>query len=193
MLLGEDAAGLSATNIAVTASWDEEYQAFRGRDLRRATTCTCGSTGSTSTSEEDRLCTLVLIGVRADGTKELVALEDGYRESAESASVRGTWPAGDAGAGGGGGRRLLDGGAGRVAGDGAERDWCHKLANVASCRSGRMLRDVMYAPTKTEAETAMRRVRGRVRGPKATVCLVEDQEVLLTIQPSTGPTCGRPT
>ena len=31
-----------------------------------------------------RLCTLVMLGVRADGTKELVALEDGCRESAES-------------------------------------------------------------------------------------------------------------
>jgi putative transposase len=34
--------------------------------------------------EDERLCTLVLVGVRPDGTKEVVALEDGYRESAES-------------------------------------------------------------------------------------------------------------
>jgi putative transposase len=34
--------------------------------------------------EDDRLCTLVMIGARADGTKELIAVEDGYRESAES-------------------------------------------------------------------------------------------------------------
>lgn len=34
--------------------------------------------------EEDRLCCLVVVGVRADGTKELVAIEDGYRESTES-------------------------------------------------------------------------------------------------------------
>ncbi|GAA4519364.1 hypothetical protein GCM10023096_40270 [Nonomuraea ferruginea] len=34
--------------------------------------------------EEHKLCLLVLIGVRADGRKELVALTDGYRESAES-------------------------------------------------------------------------------------------------------------
>ena len=32
----------------------------------------------------DRLCTLVMIGMRSDGTKELPALEDGYRESTES-------------------------------------------------------------------------------------------------------------
>ena len=34
--------------------------------------------------EEKRLCTLVVVGVRADGTKELVAIADGYRESTDS-------------------------------------------------------------------------------------------------------------
>ena len=34
--------------------------------------------------EEERLCCLVIVGVRADGTKELVAIADGYRESTES-------------------------------------------------------------------------------------------------------------
>ena len=34
--------------------------------------------------EDDRLCTLVMIGACPDGSKELVAVEDGYRESAES-------------------------------------------------------------------------------------------------------------
>ena len=34
--------------------------------------------------EQDRLCCLVLVGVRADGHKELVAASDGYRESTES-------------------------------------------------------------------------------------------------------------
>ena len=34
--------------------------------------------------DEGKLCLLVMIGVRADGRKELVALADGYRESAES-------------------------------------------------------------------------------------------------------------
>jgi transposase-like protein len=34
--------------------------------------------------EDDRLCTLVMIGARANGAKELLAVEDGYRESAES-------------------------------------------------------------------------------------------------------------
>ena len=34
--------------------------------------------------EDDRLCTLVMIGARSNGEKELLAVEDGYRESAES-------------------------------------------------------------------------------------------------------------
>src|ERR1039457_2700961 len=33
---------------------------------------------------EHKLCLLVMIGVRADGRKELIALADGYRESTES-------------------------------------------------------------------------------------------------------------
>jgi putative transposase len=46
---------------------------------------TAGSTGSTSRSAWSRTrCLLVILGVRADGTKELVALADGFRESSES-------------------------------------------------------------------------------------------------------------
>ena len=53
---------------------------------------------------EERLCCLVIVGVRADGTKELVAIADGYRES--TGSWHDTAPrlqaAGDAGPGGDG-------------------------------------------------------------------------------------------
>jgi transposase-like protein len=34
--------------------------------------------------DEVRLCLLVLVGVRADGRKELITLADGHRESTES-------------------------------------------------------------------------------------------------------------
>ncbi len=56
------------------------------RPHRPSTTSTGGSTASTSKIrlEEDRLCCLVIIGVRPDGRKELVAVADGYRESTES-------------------------------------------------------------------------------------------------------------
>jgi hypothetical protein len=52
----------------------------------RAITCTCGADGvhfNVRLSDE-RLCTLVLIGACADGQKELIAVEDGDRESAET-------------------------------------------------------------------------------------------------------------
>ncbi len=87
VLLGEDAAGLSPTNIArLTAAWDTDYQVFRRRSLSECDFVYVWVDGIhfNIRLEEDRLCTLVILGVRADGTKELVALEDGYRESAES-------------------------------------------------------------------------------------------------------------
>ena len=87
VLLGDDAAGLSATNIArLTAVWEDEYRQFRQRDLadRDYVYVWVDGIHFNIRLEDDRLCTLVVIGARADGTKELVALEDGYRESAES-------------------------------------------------------------------------------------------------------------
>ena len=63
--------------------------------------------------EEDTVCLLVIVGVRADGTKELVALADGYRESTElGGPAAGLQAARDAGPGGDGRRR----GAGLVVG-----------------------------------------------------------------------------
>src|ERR1700736_2276018 len=86
-LLGEDAAGLSPTNIArLTACWEKEYTAFRRRDLtgREYVYVWVDGVHFNIRLEEDRLCTLVMIGARPNGEKELLAVEDGYRESAES-------------------------------------------------------------------------------------------------------------
>ena len=105
-LLGEDAAGLSPTTITrLTAAWDEEYQAFGRRDLSGCDYVYVWVDGIhfNIRLEEDRLCTLVVIGVKADGTKELVAVEDGYRESDESWGGRAAGPAGPRSAGAGGG------------------------------------------------------------------------------------------
>ena len=111
VLLGEDAAGLSATNIVrLTAVWDEEYRQFRQRDLadRDYVYVWVDGIHFNIRLEDDRLCTLVMIGARPDGTKELIALEDGYRREHRELGGRAPRPAapGDAGAGGGGwGRR----------------------------------------------------------------------------------------
>ena len=196
VLLGEDAAGLSATNITrLTAAWDEEYQGFRRRDLSDCDFIYVWVDGIhfNIRLEDDRLCTLVVLGVRSDGTKELVAIEDGYRESAESWSsvlrdLR---------------RRGLRAPVMAV-GDGAlgfwsavrdvwpettpQRDWCHKMANVLDKlpkrlrpRAKRALREIMYAATRADAETAVGAFveEFEAKYPKATGCLVEDQEALL--------------
>src|SRR3954469_8211669 len=87
-LLGEDAAGLSPSTISrLCKDWEAEHQRFRTRSLRfhrYAYLFVDGVHVSVRLGEDDRLCLLVVIGVREDGTKELLAVEDGYRESTES-------------------------------------------------------------------------------------------------------------
>ena len=144
--------------------------------------------------EDERLCTLVVLGVRPDGTKELVAVEDGYRESTESWAVllrdlqrRGMRPP------------VL------AVGDGAlgfwaaardvwpetrtQRDWCHKIANVLDKlpkglqpKAKRALREIMYAETRAVAEELLDRFATvyEPKHPKAAACLLEDRDVLLT-------------
>ena len=197
VLLGDDAAGLSATNIArLTAVWEEDYRRFRQRDLadRDYVYIWVDGIHFNIRLEDDRLCTLVMIGVRPDGTKELVALEDGYRESTDSwatvlrdlhrrgmrapvaavgdgalgfwAAVRAVWPETQ-----------------------EQRDWFHKLGNVLDKlpkrlqpKATRALREIMYADTRAHAEEAMDVfiVEYEAKYPKAAACLDADRDRLLT-------------
>src|SRR5260221_13872899 len=73
-LLGEDAAGLSATSITrLTACWEKEYTAFRQRDLaaREYVYVRVDGVHFNIRLEDDRLCTLVMIGARPNREKEL--------------------------------------------------------------------------------------------------------------------------
>jgi transposase-like protein len=197
ILLGEDAAGLSPTNIArLTAVWEQEYHAFRQRELANRDYVYVWVDGVhfNIRLEDERLCTLVMLGVRPDGTKELIAVEDGYRESTESWAVL---------------LRDLKRRGMRApvlaVGDGAlgfwaaardvwpetrqQRDWCHKIANVLDKlpkglqpKAKRALREIMYAETRAEADELIDRF-ATVYGPKhpkAAACLVDDREALLT-------------
>ena len=197
VLLGDDAAGLSATNIArLTAVWEDDYRRFRQRDLadRDYVYVWVDGIHFNIRLEEDRLCTLVMIGVRPDGTKELVALEDGYRESTESwatvlrdlhrrgmrapvvavgdgalgfwAAVRDVWPETE-----------------------EQRDWFHKMGNVLDKlpkriqpKATRALREIMYAETRAHAEEAMDVfiAEYEAKYPKAAACLDADRDRLLT-------------
>ena len=81
------AKGLSASTITkLTETWQAEQQAFAERDLSGVDFVYLWADGIhvNVRLDDQKLCLLVMIGVRADGRKELVALTDGYREAAES-------------------------------------------------------------------------------------------------------------
>ena len=191
-LLGEDASGLSPSSIQrLTEAWQAEHEAFRRRELRfhrYAYWFVDGVHVSIRLGEDDRLCLLVVIGVRGDGTKELLAVEDGYRESTES------WSAVM--------RDLKARGANEpvlVVGDGAlgtwaalrdvyptarrQACWVHAIANVLDClpkrlqpRAKTMLHEIMEAPTRADAALALERFRDEFEAkyPKAIAKLDRD-------------------
>jgi putative transposase len=197
VLLGEEATGLSPTTITrLTATWEGEYHAWRRRDLHEADYVYIWVDGVhfRVRLEEDRLCTLVMIGVRADGTKELIAVEDGYRESTDSwATVLRDLK-----------RRGLrapvvavgDSALGFWAAVGAvwpetreQRCWVHRLANVLDKLPKRLqpkakqaLHAIMDAPTRAEAEAGLDAFAAEydAKYPKAVTSLRRDQAQLLT-------------
>ncbi len=80
-------AGLSASAVVrLTSQWQDEAVAFNTRSLKDTDYVYVWVDGIhlKVRLEQDKVCLLVILGVRADGTKELVALADGFRESAES-------------------------------------------------------------------------------------------------------------
>jgi len=80
-------AGLSAATITrLTKDWQDEAVAFHKRSLSETDYVYVWVDGIhlKVRLEQDKVCLLVMIGVRADGSKELIALDDGHRESTES-------------------------------------------------------------------------------------------------------------
>src|SRR4051812_19249661 len=191
-LLGEDAAGLSPSTISrLCKDWEGEHQRFRTRSLRfhrYAYWFVDGVHVSVRLGEDDRLCLLVVIGVREDGTKELLAVEDGYRESAESwAGVMR-----DLKARGINEPKLVvgDGALGTWAAlrdvfPGARRQacWVHKIARVLDAlpkrvqpEAKKLLHEMMEAPTRRDASAALERFREAfdAKYPKALAKLDKD-------------------
>lgn len=196
-LLGADAAGLSPSAIQrLTTVWGAEYASFRRRPLTDRDYIYLWADGIhfRIRLEEERLCTLVLIGVRPDGSKEVIALEDGDRESAESwrgvlrelkarglpapvlavgdgalgfwAAVREVWPE-----------------------TAEQRCWVHRLVNVLDKlpkslqpRAKRALHEIMMAETRAAAEQGITRFAAEygAKYPKAVAALTTDQARLLT-------------
>jgi transposase-like protein len=196
-LFGEAIHGFSPTNVTrFTRVWEADYQAFRQQDLSADDFVYVWADGVRFPVrlEEDQLTCLVLVGVRPDGSKAVIALEEGYSESEEawlsllrSAKRRGLRaPVLAVGDGALGFWAALV----RVFPEtGRQRCWVHKERNVLAKLPRRLqgkakeqLHQIMYAPDQesAEEELALFREEFGEKYPKAVACLEEDQEELLT-------------
>ena len=189
-------AGLSASTIQrLTREWSAELAAFQQRDLSQVDYVYLWADGVhfNIRLEHERLCCLVLIGVRADGHKELVAVGDGYRESTESWSEllrdlkrRGmrapVLAIGDGALGFWGALR-------EVFPDSREqRCWVHKIANVLDAvptslqpKVKAALHTIMNAENKEAADLAIDQFEATygAKYPKAVDKVLKDRDALL--------------
>jgi transposase-like protein len=190
------AKGLSSSTITkLTETWKAEQQAFAARDLSGVDYGYTWADGIhvNVRLEEDKLCLLVLIGVRADGRKELIALTDGYREASESwadllrdAKRRGmrapVLAIGDGALGFWGGLREV------FPDTHEQRCWFHKISNVLaalpkSAHPGakKALAEIWNAVDKRHAHDAVKAFEAAygAKFPKAVAKITDDVEQLL--------------
>ena len=83
-ILGEGVKGLSSTNIVrLKRSWEEDFKSWQSRDLSNKKYVYIWVDGIhfNVRLDEERNCILVIMGADAEGNKELLAVNDGYRES----------------------------------------------------------------------------------------------------------------
>ena len=198
ILVGEGARGLSPNVVSrLKAEWAAEYGAWMKRELsacRYVYWWVDGIHTGVRAEDDARGCLLVIIGVRPDGSKELVTIGDGLRESKASwlevlrdLKTRG-----------------LEAGPRLAVGDGAlgfwaaldevypetrhQRCWVHKTANVLNAlpkslqtKAKAALHEIWMAPTRKaalDAFNAFLRTYG-AKYPKATEKLLRDREALL--------------
>ncbi len=196
-ILGRDVIGLSAeTIVRLKQVWQREYEQWNRRDLSGSRYVYWWVDGIyfNVRLDTDRQCLLVVIGATAEGKKELIAIEDGFRESADSwrSLLRELK------------QRGLTQGPAVATGDGAlgfwvalaeefpqtrpQLCWVHKTANVLeklpSSLQGKakaMLHDIVLAPTRHEAEAAWGRFVATFaeKYPKAVACLTAHRDELL--------------
>ena len=197
-LLGEEVVtGFSPTTITRLLSvWQEEQRTWQKRSLAHKQYVYIWADGVhfNVRLEEDRLACLVIIGVRPDGVKEVIAIDDGYRESTESwlTLLR------DLKARGMNAPKLAmaDGALGFWAAlrqvfpeTEEQRCWVHKIANVLDKVSQRLqpkakehLHEIMRAPDRQSAQEEMERFARTFadKYPKAVAALTKDEEQMFT-------------
>jgi transposase-like protein len=194
---GTEAGLSSATIIRLTEQWQKERESFMSRDLSLRDYVYVWVDGihtGVRLGSDDRLCCLVMVGARLDGTKELVALADGYRESTESwaellrdLKKRGMKPpelaVGDGALGFWGALRDV------FPKTRIQRDWVHKTMNVLDsmpksvhARAKGAIHEITEAENKKEASKAIKEFAAEfgVKWPKAVEKITSEKEVLLT-------------
>ena len=196
-ILGENAPGLSANSISrLKSKWIDEYRQWNRRDL-------CGKQYVywwvdgiySKVRMDDKLCLLVIVGAAEDGKKELVAVEDGFRESESSWSEVLTDLQ----------TRGLKSGPALAIGDGAlgfwnalskaypqsrhQRCWFHKTKNVLDKlpesmqeKVKRSLHEIWMAESRKAAEKAFDLALSRYEAKysRAMECLKKDRDELLS-------------
>jgi transposase-like protein len=197
VLVGPEAQGLSASTVArLKQTWREEYASWRHRRLEEDEWVYIWVDGIYSglRAEEHRLCALVVIGVNRQGEKQLLAIEDGVRESTQSwrevllhLKTRGlTAPAVAIGDGALGFWGALDE---IFPSTKPQRCWVHKTSNILNAlpksvhsKAKQALHEIWQAETKTAADRAFDGFLHtyEAKYPKATACLEKDREALLT-------------
>ena len=195
-ILGESARGLSANTISrLKNDWIHEHGSWQKQDLSLKKYVYFWADGIYShVRMDDRLCLLVIIGVTVNGTKELVAVESGYRESSASweevlTNLR---------------LRGLEIGPKLAVGDGAlgfwnalskvypdavhQRCWVHKTANILNKLPKSMqpkvkesLQEIWMASTRDDAYKAFDKTIElySAKYPKAMECLLKDKDEML--------------
>jgi len=197
-LLGKDARGLSAATISrLKEIWKGEYERWTRRDLngKQIVYLWVDGVHFGVRLEDASQCILVIIGATADGKKELLAMLDGYRESAESwkelllvLKQRGLKidPKLAVGDGALGFWKALPQVFGSTR---AQRCWVHKTANVLNqlpkgqqAKAKAALHEIWMAESRAAAEQAFDHflTTYEVKYAKATECLAKDRDSLLT-------------
>lgn len=196
-LLGSEAPGLSPNTIGrLKSKWQTELDGWKQQDLSEKRYVYWWADGIyCKVRMEEKQCLLVVIGVTKQGKKELVALEDGFRESELSwkTVLRDLK------------KRGLETGPELAIGDGAlgfwnalneiypdtkrQRCWVHKTANVLNKlpkslqpKTKQQLQGIWMAPGIEEAEKNFDSFLEtyKAKYPKAADCLQKDREILLT-------------
>jgi transposase-like protein len=196
-IVGKDAPGLSAPTISrLKTVWQQEFQQWQKRNLSEKRYVYFWADGIyCNVRMDDKQCLLVIMGATADGVKELVAIEGGFRESELSwtqlllnLKSRGLTTAPQLAIGDGalGFWKALS----KVY-DGTQwqRCWVHKTANILNklpkslqSKAKSKLHQIWQAASKDEAQRHFNDFLNtyEAKYPKAAQCLEKDRDALLT-------------